>query len=218
MLKRFRSGVRGAATVEFYVVALLALLPLCLGMLQTALLLIANHQVDLAAFTAARTGAVTGGDETRMRMSFAKALSPLLVSTDGGVDAGNITEKVLQAQARSVAAMTVFLRMEVLSPTAAAREDFAVERNGQRVMPNDALEFRSTRPGARSGISLQEASLLEVEAVWCHPLLVPFATELLIALLRELDSDPWNQVCYLDRRVPIRSVGVAPMQSDFRLR
>ena len=29
---------RGAATVEFYLVALLALLPLCLGMLQTSLL------------------------------------------------------------------------------------------------------------------------------------------------------------------------------------
>lgn len=218
MLKRSRSGDRGAATVEFYIVALLALLPLCLGMMQTALLLIANHHVDLAAFTAARTGAVTGGDETRMRLSFAKALSPLLVNTGGGVDSGNIAEKVLQAQARSVAAMTVFLRMEVLSPTTAAREDFAIERNGQRVIPNDSLEFRSARRGQRSGISLQEANLLQVEAIWCHPLLVPLATELLIGLLRALDRDPWHQLCYLDRRVPIRSVGVAPMQSDFRLR
>ena len=113
--------------------------------------------------------------------------------------------------------MALYLRLDVISPTAAAREDFAIERDGRRVIPNDALEFRSTARGGRSGLTLQQANLLELEAVWCHPLLVPLATELLIGLLRELDRDPWHQLCYLDHRVPIRSIGVAPMQSDFRL-
>ncbi|MGC4027963.1 MAG: hypothetical protein QM696_03690 [Steroidobacteraceae bacterium] len=211
-----RSG--GAATAEFHVVALLAVIPLCAAILQTGLLLIANHQVDLAAFMAARAGAVAGGDAQRMRQVFQAALSPLLVRTSGGIDAGNVAGRVLAAQAAAAPAFALYSRIQVLGPGAEESADFAVQRQGRRVIPNDSLEWRSRRVGERSGISLQEANVLRIAATWCHPLIVPLAAEMMIAALRRLDADPWHQLCYADRRVPVRSVALAPMQSDFVVR
>ncbi len=215
MLKLTRHRSRGVATVEFCVVALLAAVPLCTGILQTGLLLIANHQVDLAAFMAARAGAVAGGDAGRIRLVFHQALSPLLVRTAGGVDAGNVSERVLSAQTSGAAALALYSRLEVLGPGADELADFAIVRRGRRVLPNDAVEFRGQGAGARSGVSLQEANVLRIATTWCHPLVVPFAAQIMLATLRQLDADPWHQLCYADRRVPIRSVALAPMQSDF---
>jgi hypothetical protein len=94
-----------------------------------------------------------------------------------------------------------------MAPDSAAQRDFSIDREGLRVIPNDSLNYRG--PGVRG------ANLLAVEIVYCHPLLVPFARELLIGALRTIDHDPWHHQCYASGRVPIRSVGITPMQSDF---
>lgn len=223
MLKRHgrRAGAlraRGAASVEFHVVALLALVPLCAGIIQCGLLLVANHQVDLAAFLAARAAAVAGGDTGHARTVFQQSLSPLLVNVGDGVDGRNVARRVLAAQLAAAPAFALYSRLELLDPGPEEIADFAVQRRGRRVIPNDSLEYRSVAAGASSGVSLQEANMLRLAATWCHPLIVPFAAELLIATLRRIDFDPWHQVCYADRRVPIRSVAVTPMQSDFLVR
>ena len=57
------------ATLEFHIVAVLALLPVCLGTLQIALLLVANHYVDFAAFAAARDLALRGRVQQRAAAS-----------------------------------------------------------------------------------------------------------------------------------------------------
>jgi hypothetical protein len=186
-----------------------------MGILQAGLLLVANHHVDLAAFVAVRAGAVSGGDSRRMERAFQHALSPLLVRTAGGIDGQNVAGRVLAAQAQAAPAFLLYSRLQVLDPGPAVFADFAVQRQGRRVLPNDALEHRRHQPGVRSGVSLQEANVLRIAATWCHRLVVPFAAELLVATLRRLDTDPWHQMCYADRRVPIRSVSLAPMQSDF---
>jgi hypothetical protein len=64
---------------------------------------------------------------------------------------------------------------------------------------------------------LQEANVLRIEISYCRPLIVPFMGPTLLGALRRLDHDLWNQHCYAAGRVPLRSVGVAPMQSDFRV-
>lgn len=214
MLRRQHS--RGAATVEFYLVVLLALLPLCLGILQTALLLVANHHVDNAAFMAARQGAVRHGDVGAMRSEFARALTPLLVGAQS-VDRGNVTEKVLSTYADALREVVAFGRIEVISPGAQAQQDFAQTRDRQRVIPNDALNYRSAAPGERSGISLQEANILRVKFTYCRPVIVPFIRQLIVGFLQRMDTDPWNGRCYAQGRVPIASIGTAPMQSDFVL-
>jgi hypothetical protein len=209
-----RSPQKGAATVEFYLVALLALLPLCLGILQTALLLVTNHHVDNAAFMAARRGAVRQGDVAAMRSEFARALTPLLVAA-GSVDRDNLTERVLSTYAVAQRDVLLFSKIDVISPDARAQQDFVENRNGQHVIPNDALSLRSAAPGERSGISLQQANILRVRFTYCRSMIVPFIRQLMLGLLQRIDPDPWHGRCYAEGRIPIASVGTAPMQSDF---
>jgi hypothetical protein len=205
---------RGAATVEFYLVALLALLPMCLGILQTALLHVANHHVDNAAFMAARQGAVRNGDLGAMRSEFARVLTPLLAKAEP-VDRDNVTSMVLSAYADALRDVTQFGRLEVISPDGRARQDFAMNRNGRRIIPNDSLAFRSAALGERSGISLQEANVLRVKFTYCRPVIVPFIRQMMLGFLQRIDPDPWHARCYADGRVPLVSIGTAPMQSDF---
>lgn len=205
----------GAAAVEFHIVAMFAMLPMLLGLLQLALLLAANHQVDLAAFLAARAGATEGGSHVVMRAAFADALVPMFVaagSGEGNDGAGGLATRVLAARARAAADVALYGRLRVLSPTSDSAREVAVERNGRRVIPNDSLPFRLRRPDGRA---LLEASLLEIEATWCHPLVVPIARPLLVSAMRRLDGEPWHQRCYAGDRLPIRSRSVVPMQSDF---
>jgi Flp pilus assembly protein TadG len=208
---------RGAALLEFHIVALLALMPMCLGTLQMALLLVENHHLDHAAFLAARYGAVRQGDMSEVRRAFAQGVSILYVGSTTPLDRSNVLERVASAYAAATADIAVHARVRLLSPTAEAHADFAVRRNAEQVIPNDALEFRSTAPGRRSGISLQQANVLRLEFTYCRPLIVPFARQLMLGTLRLLDHDPWHQRCYAAGRIPVRSEGVAPMQSDFRV-
>lgn len=208
---------RGVALVEFYVVALFALLPLCLGGLQLALLMAENHHLDHAAFLAARQASMAQGDLDTARRTLARAATVLHVDTSTELDAGNAAQRVARAYAAAWADQARFSRVRLLAPDAAAQADFAILRGGVRVIPNDSLEYRSASLGRRSGISLQQANLLRLEVQWCRPLIVPFARQLLLGILRSIDRDPWRQTCYAQDRVPIRSEGSSPMQSDFRV-
>jgi hypothetical protein len=181
------------------------------------LLLVERHHLDHAAFLAARHGAVRHGDMGEMRRSFAQAASTLFVGSATPLDRGNVLERVAAAYAAATADIAVHANVRLLSPSADARADFAIRRNAGQWIPNDSLEFRSAAPGRRSGLSVQQANVLRVEFNYCRPLIVPFASHLLLGTLRVLDHDPWHQRCYAAGRIPIRSEGVAPMQSDFRV-
>ncbi|MET0282271.1 MAG: hypothetical protein ABW278_14270 [Steroidobacteraceae bacterium] len=212
-----RSNCAGAAMVEFQIVALFALLPLCLGMLQAAFLLAENHHIDHAAFLAARHAAMAHGEVAAARRAFSQAASVLFVSSGEPVDAANVPQRAAAAIAAAAADQALFARINILSPDAAAQHDFAIQRAGARVIPNDSLEYRSRMPGRRSGLTLQQANLLRLEVEWCRPLIVPFAREMLLGALRLFDREPWRQSCYAAGRVPIRSEGTSPMQSDFKV-
>jgi Flp pilus assembly protein TadG len=212
-----RGRIQGAATVEFQIVALFALLPLCLGMLQLALLLADNHHIDFAAFHAARRAAMEQGELQSARRAFAQASSVLFVDAGEEVDAGNITGRAASAYARATADQVRFARIRVIGPDADAQADFAVARAEGRVIPNDGLQYRASTPGRRSGLSIQQANILRLEVSWCRPLIVPFARQLIIGSLRAMDRDPWHQYCYSEGRVPVRSESATPMQSDFRV-
>lgn len=212
-----RRNCRGAAAVEFQIVATLALLPLCLGMLQLALLVAENHQLDFAAFHAARRAAMEQGATGPARRALAQAASALFVDGEGGINAENISSRAAGAYALALADQARFARLRVLAPDADAQEDFAELRGGNRVIPNDGLQYRSPAAGRRSGLSIQQANILRLEVNWCRPLIVPFARQLLLGALRTIDLDPWHQYCYSEGRVPVRSESATPMQSDFRV-
>lgn len=204
--------------VEFHIVALLALLPLTLGILQSAFLVAENHHVDHAAFMAARAGATANGQPESMRREFAKVMTPMFVDSETRVDRANVGGRVLEAYGRATLDFAAYGTLRIVSPGADAQADFAEQRQGRRVIPNDSLEFRGTVPGPRSGESIQVANVLRVEFTYCRPVIVPFVREMLIGLLRRIDLDAFHQRCYVAGRVPIVSVGTAPMQSDFLVR
>ncbi|MEO6186662.1 MAG: hypothetical protein ABIP38_11775 [Steroidobacteraceae bacterium] len=203
--------------VEFHIVALFALIPLCLGILQVGLLLVENHHIDHAAFLAARQGAVKHGEIAEIRKAFAQAAATLFVQSATPLDRGNLVQRVATAYAAATVDISTYARLKVLAPDAAAQADFSVLRDGRRIIPNDSLEYRSATPGSRSRMSLQEANVLRVEISYCRPLIVPFVGPTLLGTLRRLDHDLWSQRCYEAGRIPVRSVGTAPMQSDFRV-
>lgn len=217
MLKRFPAGSRGVAMVEFYVVALFALLPLGLGTLQLGLLLAENHHIDHAAFHAARHAAMAHGDLAAARRALAQAGAVLFVDAATEVDASNLGTRVAGAYAAATADIARFARIRLMNPAPDAQADFSQHRGGRYVIPNDALEHRSLAPGARGGRNIQQANILRLEVIWCRPLIVPFARELLLGTLLRLDGDAWHRYCYASGRVPVRSEGTSPMQSDFRV-
>jgi len=203
--------------VEFQVVAILALLPLLLGLLQGALLLIASHVLGYATFQAARTGAMAGADPQVMQRALAVGLLPLHAVTFDAVTPGNVAAVALSAYARSVAATTAFTQVQILRPTQQAFEDFALaDGAGALVIRNDALPHRSLDPGPRSGLSIQQANLLHIRVTYCHPLLVPLVDRLLLSLLRQFTADLRSQACYAAGRVPLQAEAVLNMQSDAR--
>ena len=211
-----RKRQRAAALIEFQIVLVLGLLPLVLGVLQIALLLVASHVVHYATYQAARSGMVEGADPAVMRRALAVGLLPLHLVTAEPVDASNVTSLALAADLRSQLATGMFARLVILRPTAAAFADFASGQGGASVLRNDSLEHRTAAVGARSGLTLQQANILQIRVSYCHELIVPFINQLLLWVLRTTDDDGWSQLCYAAGRVPLVAQAAVNLQSDAR--
>lgn len=216
MLRRpARQG--GAALVELHVVALFALLPMGFGLLQAAWLQREGHYLDYAAFLAARAGSVTNGDPEAMRAAYARGAAVLFLDAGSPLTSANVAARVAQAHAAARLDLLAHARFRLHGPSPAAQADFGLVRDGRRVVPNDGLQYRPATPGARSGVTVQQANLLDLEVEYCRPLRVPLAAQLLRGTLAAIDRDPWHLACYAAGRVPVRSRTSTPMQSDFRV-
>lgn len=210
-----RATIHGAATIEFTIVAITALLPLVLGILQLGLLYVAKHTVQHATFLAARAGAVENGSRDAMRRYFAKGLVPLYARSAADLSGRGSTAAVTEAFARALldAGRPDRTRIAVVNPTAASFDDFERRQNGVLQIPN---RFARTPVGPASGQSLADANVLRIRIDFCAELVVPFVDRLITATLRSLDPDPFRQQCYLGRRMPV--VGYATVQMHSALR
>ena len=211
-----RSRQKAAALVEVQVVLLLGLLPLVLGTLQLALLLIANHVVHYATYQAARSGATAAADPAVMQRALAIGLMPLHLVTSDPVSPDNITSLALAAELRSSLATRLYARLTLLRPSAAAFADFATTVGNDRVLRNDSLLQQPLTAGARSHETVQQANVLQIQVSYCHELIVPLINRALLQLLQTLDGDPWHQACYVVGRVPLVAQAAVSMQSDAR--
>lgn len=207
---------RGATLVELQVVGLLCLLPLLLGLVQLALLLSSSQLLHYATFQAARAGAVAGGNPTVMRRALAVGLLPLHVDATLPPTRSVDVPALTQAALRSGAEVLLFARLTVLSPDRAAFDDFATPGPDGPVLRNDSLSLRPATLGARSGLSIQQASVLRIRVDWCAPLVVPLVDRLLVTLLRALDTDLHSQRCYAALRLPLSAGAAVNLQSDLR--
>ena len=197
---------RGATLIEFSLAVILGVLPMVLGILQIAALLVGKNELDLATFLAAREGAVTGVDPGEMRRMLARALVPQYVRA--GRDGVAAPSDVAVAYASALADVTALDSLLVLNPTRGDLNRYGVMRGGQRVIPNDSIEFRPR--------AVQDANVLTIEVIHCQSLVVPMVGPALATALLALDGDAQHQRCLAAGRAPIAARASIVMQSDVR--
>ena len=198
---------RGAALLEFSLTMTFGVLPMVLGILQVAALLVAHDVLSLATFQAARQGAMQGGDATAMRSTLARGLLPLYVPVARD---GLVTQAAaLKGYAAALADVTALDRLAVISPTRASVRGLTIRRGGFEVVPNEALE---TRPPA-----LQAANLLTLEVTHCQALVVPVVGPALAQGLLLLNAGTTDLACLAIGRLPLRARATVVMQSDLKV-
>ncbi|MDY6944321.1 MAG: TadE/TadG family type IV pilus assembly protein [Pseudomonadota bacterium] len=199
----------GAAIVEA-TIALPLLLVVILAAVQFGFAYQAKATLNHAALQAARAGAVSNAAPAAIRRGLAQGLAPLR-SPDASL------RGVAEAVARIEGELLADARIRVLNPTREAFDDFAVDVDGVRELPNDRLHARDTRPGARGGLNLQDANLLRVEVTYGYELKVPLVGGFLARLLSSArEGDSFHQQLLRRNRLPITSTATVRMQSALR--
>ncbi len=200
---------RGAAIVEA-TIALPLLLVVLLAVIQFGFVYQAKATLNHAALQTARAGAVANATPAALRHGLARGLAPL-TSPDASL------QGVAAFVARLEGELLTDARIRILNPTREAFDDFAVEIDGVRELPNDRLHARDTRLGASGGLNIQDANLLRVEVTYGYELKVPLVNGFLSRLLRlTRDGDAFHQQLLRRNRLPVTSTATVRMQSPLR--
>lgn len=184
-----------------------------LGLFQLILFYRAKSLVDYAALEAARSGAVHGAQMSAMKTGLARGLMPLYArSPDNGA--------ALAAFARAELAANDPLEshIEVISPTRAAFADWKERQyDGVQAIPNDSLPYRTSAPGGRSGLTVQDANVLKIRVVYGYKMIVPVVDKIVIAAVRLSGGLSGQERLMLESgRLPIVAQAIVRMQSPVR--
>lgn len=199
----------GAAIVEA-TIALPVLLVVILAVIQFGFVYQAKATLNHAALQAARAGAVSNATPAAIRRGLAQGLAPLS-SPDASL------RGVAESVARVESELLADARIRILNPTREAFDDFAVEVDGVRELPNDRLHARDTQSGASGGLNVQDANLLRVQVTYGYELKVPLINGFISRLLGlARDSDAFDQQLLRRNRLPITSTATVRMQSPLR--
>jgi len=207
--------------VEFIIVTPVMLL-LVFGALQFALIYHAKTALNYATFEAARFGAVSNARMTEMENAFTRSMAAIYTHNNTREDlicAREIVRKEIE---------TGFVNIEVINPTPLAFSDLGITVDGDRVIPNDNLMYRSKV--ASDGLTIQDANLLKIRVGYCYPLYVPYMNRVLGIMLTN-DEDPtcpgctgarkaagtFERRCLENGRFPINAQAIVRMQSPAML-
>ncbi len=210
---------RGAATVEFYIVAFLAFIPLMMAILQLGMFMVAKNTVNTAAVMVARAGAASGGDRDAMQRAFATGVMPLYASTGllwvgGGVQkdvsVGNYSLVYMKAMGRAVVETKLpYNSITVLNPTAASFTDFGIDKPGVgRIIPHTNLDVDRGKVGGASGQTRADALLLKVEIRYCYGMVFPIIDAMITEVLRWSTTDLSAHACYMNKEVLGRGIPI----------
>lgn len=194
-------------------IALPILLVMGLSVVQWALVHEARAFVDHGALMAARAGALENARLGPMRQALARALTPLR-APDSSVAAFETA-----VRARALPEVMTHARLRLLNPTREAFDDHGRRgENGRPYLPFRDMQHRSRTPGARSGLSIQEATLLRVQVTYGFPLKVPYAGWFIAkaALGGSWLGSGWGareQLMLRANRLPIVATATVRMQS-----
>jgi len=181
---------------------------------QWALIYEARAVVDHATLMAARAGATENARLDPMRNAFARALIGLNTPKKTAADFER------QFVAKALPAAREHARFRVLSPTREAFADHGQRnRRGEAYLPFRDLEHWPTTPGARSGLSVQEAAWLKLEVTYGYPLIVPYANALILQTLEATAQlarvfDLRERRMLDDGRLPLSTTVTVRMQSQ----
>ncbi|HEU4775905.1 MAG TPA: TadE/TadG family type IV pilus assembly protein [Telluria sp.] len=221
---------RGQSATEFLVV-FPAVVFLVFGVIQMALLYQGRATLNYATMLAARAGALHNGNMGEMRNALARGLAPMFAhkaTTTGYAEA-------LAKATVETAALSNMTKIEILNPTKEALDDFGRPRlDGQpgTELPNDTLNYRTTTPGSKSKLSVQDANLLHVRVTYCYRLIVPIIDRMLHSAVNGgaveatgmsnpfgIGNPPFLAPCtnpLMDGpRIQIRSEAIVRMQTPF---
>nr|WP_298722408.1 TadE/TadG family type IV pilus assembly protein [uncultured Steroidobacter sp.] len=200
---------RGAAIAEA-TIALPLLLVVILALIQFGFVYQAKATLNHAALQAARAGAVSNGTPAAIRRGLAQGLAPL---TSPDASLGGVAESVVRLEGELLSDA----RIRILNPTREAFDDFAVETDGGRELPNDRLHVRDSRPGASGGLNIQDANLLRVEVTYGYELKVPLINGFVSRVLgMRREGDAFHQQLLRRNRLPITATATVRMQSPLR--
>lgn len=172
-----------------YIIILPVLLMLVLGAVQFALLYQIKSTLNYAVFVGARQGALKNGKTNSIKDGIAAGMTPLYTFEP---DMGSMLK------GRAIAMIEVFnpltTKLEVLSPTDKAVEDFGIDdpestaATKPKIIPNDNLTYRPTDAGAKSGINIQDANLLKIRVTYCAKLVVPLANVTIYSIVNGIEG------------------------------
>ncbi len=164
----------------------------------------ARNTVNLATFLAARQGAVAHADRDAMRRELARGLLPLYVpaARDGRAPPA----LVARSYATALRDVLVLDELRIEAPTRAQAAGLMQARDGVKIIPNDALEYRGrSYPGGQRADNRRHA--LSAAGGALHR----------AGAGRIADGLRWrcaHQRCYATGRAPLRTRASVVMQSD----
>ncbi len=182
-----------------FIVILPVLLLLLLGAIQFGLLYYAKGSLNLAAFEAARAGALNQGKMDAMKLGLANGLRPLFTY-------GTSNSQVIGGFDIAKQEVDTYSRIDVVNPTADALHHW------NNRIPNGNLAYsKEVGPG---GITIQDANILKIKVTYCYPLQVPFINRTIVALVSS-GATGLEKTCYDNKRLPLVAQGIVRMQSDY---
>jgi Flp pilus assembly protein TadG len=206
---------------EFIIVTPIILL-LLFGAFQFALIYHAKTALNYAAFEAARFGAVSNARKTEMENAFARAMAAIYTHDDTPNDVICARETVRKEIESG------FVNIEVVNPTMEAFDQLGIDADGDVVIPNDNLKYRSAVTA--SGMTIQDANLLKIRVGYCYPLYVPYINRVLGIMLTQdasescpgctgalKDRDSFERRCLENGRFPVNAQAIVRMQSPAML-
>ncbi len=169
--------------VEFLIV-LPVLYTLIFGTIQFGLLYSAKSTLNYATFEAARMGALRNADYNSMRKGLIRGMGPLFTHSDSE-DATNAGFEKAESEVDDY--MLIIRVNPVQADFDGVHGSDLVDNNvAIRVIPNDNLMYRSSKP--EGGISIQDANLLKVRVEYCYRLVVPVISSMLTVLKKSTAS------------------------------
>ncbi len=188
---------QGQGAIEFVIIALILLI-LIGAIVQFGLLYRAKSTLNLAAFEAVRAGTLNNAQMEPMLKGLARGMMPLFMggqkknySLDD--DAGGVNKAFIKTLQHIDLNRAKIL---ILNPTKPMFKDFSVYDPVSRKyqIPNDNLLYRNQK---EKGMSIQDANLLQIEVIWCHPLYVPLINRIIVKVL-DWGKDPNNNFCKVE--------------------